>query len=467
MPALEGLADLKIDRAGRRARRSYLRWGIVLAILLLAAFALTQAWPSIAIKFQSVEVATAPVGFLESSGGELSAAGYVVADRMSVLAFKGTGRLSRLNVVESQEVNKGELIAEVDATEQNAMIRQAEAELEDTRADVKRMNAMTAQAGTELEMMQAPLETSDAEVREFKVKLADAKRRYERDKKLAAQNAINFSVVEDQLTEISLAEAQIDTTLRRKQEAQMKMELTRAQLNTAKVSQAVSEQRISSMAARIDVLKAQLAESKIYSPFDGVVIEKAAELGEIVAPISIGGSMARGSIATIAERKTMQAEVDVAEAYIAKVKVGQRAQVLVDAFPNLPLAGKVLRILPRANRSKATVQVRVQIDEILAHKDVLPDMGLRVKFLPNDAPPGAETQIVKRLAVPKKALLAEQDKKFVWIVNKEISAKSEVTTGDEKGEAIEIKTGVKEGQMVVVKGAENLKKDGQRVRVLE
>src|SRR5206468_11466825 len=137
-----------------------------------------------------------------------------------------------------------------------------------------------------------------------------------------------------------------------------KMAVAQRQVAVAKSAVDVAESHVKSMSARIGVLKAQLVDAKVYSPFNGVVIEKAAEEGEIVAPISIGGSMARGSIATIAERKSLQAEVDVAEQYIANVKVGQRARISIEAFPNKALPGKVLRILPRANRGKATVQVR-------------------------------------------------------------------------------------------------------------
>lgn len=470
MPALEGLADLKIDRVKRRARRSFFRWvGLLLLALLLGAAAVV-VWPEVSARMQVADVTTAQVSLLEASDGALSAAGYVVADRMSVLAFKGTGRLTKLNVVESQEVKQRELIGEIDHAELDAMIRQAEAELEDARAEVKRMDAMLEQSQVELQMMKAPLETADSEIRALKVKLADAKRRYERDKNLAKENALNASIAEDELTEISLADVAIETATRRRTEAERRIDVSQAQLNTMKVTRAASEQKLTSMAARIDVLKANLAETKIYSPFDGVVIEKAAELGEIVAPISIGGSMARGSIATIAERKSLQAEVDVAEAYVEKVKIGQRVRVLIDAYPNKPIAGKVLRILPRANRGKATVQVRIEINDVVNHKEILPDMGLRVTFFPDSAPEGIETRMDKRKAVSKKSVVAEGDKKFVWIVNKEIAKKSEVTTGepkDDKSELIEIKTGVEEGQHVVTKGVENLKKDGQKVRVAE
>jgi RND family efflux transporter MFP subunit len=217
----------------------------------------------------------------------------------------------------------------------------------------------------------------------------------------------------------------------------------------------------------LGVLDAQVFDTRVFSPFDGVVIEKAAEVGEIVAPISIGGSMARGSIVTIAERKSFQAEVDVAEKYIARIRPGMRASIDIDAFTGKPLAGKVLRILPRANRSKATVQVRVTILDIDTHLEVLPDMGLRVKFLPDDAPAGAETSTAKSASVPASAVQSGEAGAFVWVVAGGKALKTPVVQGAARGESVEIKSGLSEGQKVVIKGADALRRDAQTVRVTE
>jgi len=395
-----------------------------------------------------------------------------------VLAFKGTGRLEKLNVVESQFVKRNEIIAEIDHRELDAVIEQTKADVEESKAEVKRLEALAVQAEAgaanakaQIASAKAPLETLEFEVKEIRVKWTDAKRRYERDKKLAESSAMAIATVEDHLTEIQVAEAQIATAAQKKTEilrriavAETQAAMADTQVATAKAAVAVSERHVNTMSARIGILNAQLQDARIFSPFDGVVIEKAAEVGEIVAPISIGGSMARGSIATIAERSTLQAEVDVAEQYIGKVKVGQRASVIVDAFPDMPIAGKVLRILPRANRGKATVEVRVGIQDILKHDEIRPDMGLRVKFIADDAPPGAETSVIKKLAVPKAAVL---NGNHVWVVKDSIAIDTKVETGELKGDTIEITSGILEGQSVAVKGTENIKADKQKVRVTE
>jgi RND family efflux transporter MFP subunit len=229
---------------------------------------------------------------------------------------------------------------------------------------------------------------------------------------------------------------------------------------------AVAEARVASMASRIKVLEAQVVDAYVYAPFDGVVTEKAAEIGEIVAPISIGGSMARGSIVTIADWHSLQAEVDVAEAYISRVQVGGRAAITADAFPDKSFPGKVRRILPRANRTKATVQVRV--DFVKEPNGVLPDMGVRVKFLAPDAPAGAEAEGAReKNGVPQAAVLGTPESPYVWTVADGLARKQSVQAGATRDGMTEIKSGLVPGQKVVTRGAENLTQDGQKVRVGE
>ena len=464
----EGLAALKIDRTQRRAAGLPWKW-IVAALLVLGA---VLAFPQLS-RLQEVDVTVAPVirmrggTFAPATGenAELTAAGYVVADRQSVLAFKGTGRLKTLNVAESQKVKKGEVIAEIDHHELDAQIAQAEAAQKELETEVERRRKMALQSEAEIGASRLTLDTLDAEIAEIKIRVADANRRLDMTRNVSANNAMPASLVDDRITEVRSAEAQIATAQLRKLEAQQKIRIAEAQAEVAKQNVNVGEASARSSAAMVNVLKAQLEDAYVYSPFDGVVTEKAAEVGEIVAPISIGGSMARGSIATIAEWNSLQAEVDVAETYIHRIKPGQRAAISVDAFPDKTFPGKTLRILPRANRSKATVLVRV--DFLKRDDGVLPEMGVRVRFLPDDAPPGAESGASKdAFAIPKNAIQTAGAEKFVWIVSAEnVIRKALVTPGESKDELIEIQSGVNANDLVVVKGAAKLSQNGQRVRI--
>lgn len=468
MVSLDSLAALKIDRS-RPRRISPWFWLVLPAVVVGVLSA-----PSLLRRLKVVEVGVAPAVTISAATGkpvdgspELTAAGYVVADRQSVLAAKFTGRLAKLNVAEAQFVDRGEVVAELDHAELDATITQAEAEVAEAAAEVDRLTKLAEQSAAELEASKTLVTTFDAENKQYEILLADAKRRLDRDEKLAARNAIGFTEVDDRRTEVLGAEAKIAWTQQRKREAQQRVVIAETQAAVARAAVASADARKKSAEARVGVLQSQRDEYFIHSPFNGVVTEKAAEVGEIVAPISIGGSMARGSIVTIADWDSLQGEVDVAEAQLAKVKPGQRAAIKVDAIPDRVFPGKVRRILPRADRSKATVKVRV---DFLARdeKAVLPEMGVRVRFLADDAPPGVETGEVKdKIVVPKAAIQSDESGTFAWVVRDNVAQKQPVKLGENSGEQVEITSGIVAGDNVVVRGVEKLTGESAQVRVAE
>jgi len=469
MSSSEGLAALRIDRSRRRRRVSPWVWVVLVAIVATAVLA-----PRLVPGLQTPEVEVAPAVRISAAAGEaadgspeLTAAGYVVADRQSVLAAKFTGRLAKLNVAEAEFVKQGDVVAELDHSELDATIAQAETEVAEAAAEVERLGRLADQADAELAASQAPLETLVAENKQYEILLADAKRRLARDEKLAASSAVGESEVEDRRTEVLGMDAKIAWTKQRKFEAERQVAVVQAQAAAARAAVASAEARRQSAAARVKVLESQRDESFIRAPFDGMVTEKAAEVGEIVAPISIGGSMARGSIVTVADWDSLQAEVDVAEAQLARVKPGQRAAITIDAIPDKVFPGKVRRILPRADRSKATVKVRV---DFLARDQqaVLPEMGVRVRFLPDNAPAGIETGAVRdKILVPKAAVLAGPDGSFVWVVNDDVANQQPVQVGADAGQRVEIVRGVNAGQRLVIRGGERLSGENVPVRTAE
>lgn len=469
MATSDDLAALRIDRSRRRRRVSPWVWVVLPAVLAVAVLA-----PRLMRQMQVVEVAVAPALRISATTGEavdgspaLTAAGYVVADRQSVLAAKFTGRLARLYVAEAESVKKGDVVAELDHSELDAMINQAEAEVGEAAAEVERLGKLADQAEAELAAAKAAPETLDAENVQYKILLADAERRLRDAEQLVERNAIGLSEVEDRRTEAGAMQAKIAWTGQRKREAGQQVAIAETQAAAARAAIAAAEARQRTAAAKVKVLEIQREESFIRSPFDGVVTEKAAEIGEIVAPISIGGSMARGSIVTIADWASLQAEVDVAESQLERVKPGQRAAIIVDAIPGKVFPGKVRRILPRADRSKATVKVRV---DFLARNEeaVLPEMGVRVRFLSDDAPPGVETgDVPDKIAVPKAAVQSGEGGSFVWVVSDNTARKRAVQIGANSGERIEVTGGVSPGDKVVVQGAEKLNGDVATVRLAE
>jgi RND family efflux transporter MFP subunit len=469
MTSSDDLAALRIDRSRKRRRVSPWLWIGIIAVVGVAVLSprLVRGWQTVEVGVASAVRLSAASGETADGSPELTAAGYVVADRQSVLAAKFTGRLAKLNVAEADFVKKGVIVAEIDHSELDASIVQAEAEVGETAAEVQRLNKLADQADAELAAAEAPLETFIAENKQYEILLADAKRRLALGEQLAKHSAVGFSDVDDRRTEVLAMDAKIAWTQQRKREAQHRVTVSKAQAAAARAAIGSSEARQKTAAARVKVLESQRDEYLIRSPFDGMVTEKAAELGEVVAPISIGGSMARGSIVTIADWASLQAEVDVAEAQLARVRPGQRAAITVDAIPGKVFPGKVRRILPRADRSKATVKVRV---DFLARdeKEVLPDMGVRVRFLPDDAPEGIETGAVRdRIVVPKAAVQSDQSGSFVWAVSDDTAHRRAVEVGSNSGERVEITSGLSAGDKVVVRGLERLTGDVAKVRLME
>jgi len=465
----DGLAALRIDRSQRRRRISPWLWIVLVLVVALAGLS-----PRLIRRVRVVEVEVASAASVPAAAGPsldgspvLTAAGYVVADRQSVLAAKFTARLAKLNVAEADFVKKDQVVAELDHAELDAGIVRAQAEVGEVVAEVERLTKVAAQAEAELAAAVLAQETLVTEIDQHRILLDDAVRRLKRDEELAKSKAVGQSEVDDRRTEVDSAKAKIRWTERRQQEAQQKTLVAETQAAVARAAVRSAQAKLESAQAGVKVLESQRDEYFVHSPFDGMVTEKAAEVGEIIAPISIGGSMARGSIVTIADWASLQAEVDVAEAQLGQVRPEQRAAITVDAIPDQVFPGKVRRILPRADRSKATVKVRVDFldrDE----RAVLPEMGVRVRFLPDDAPHGVETGAVPdRIVVPQEAVQSDDAGSFVWVVEDDVARRRPVEVGVGTEDRVEIVTGLNAGEKVVIDGAQRLSGESAPVRIAE
>jgi len=471
MSANEGLAALKIDRSRRRSGIGSWLW-LIAIFAVIAAIATPLVLQQMNIVEVQIATASKTTPGTQSEGANpggiaLSAAGYVVADRQSVLAAKVTGRLTKMNVAESQFVKKDFVVAEVDHTELDAMIAMTKSEYLETVAEVERLKQLAAQTRKEVEAARAPLQTYDAQISEMQIMLTDAERRLKRDKALADGRALPASEVEDRVTEVQMAKAKIGTIDQRKIETAQTIAVSETRALVADRSVNVAQARGEMIQNRLKVLDAQLKDYFVHAPFDGVISEKAAEVGEIVAPISVGGQMARGSVATLADWNSLQAEVDVSETMIAKVKPGMRAAITVDAIPDKMFPGKVRRILPRANRSKATVQVRVDFIE-RDEKAILPEMGIRVQFLDDAAPQGMESGLVKaQVVVPQEAVVKESAGTIVWVIAENQAMRRTVKTGATENNRTVILEGISAGERVAVRGMDRITADKQPVKVVE
>jgi RND family efflux transporter MFP subunit len=198
----------------------------------------------------------------------------------------------------------------------------------------------------------------------------------------------------------------------------------------------------------------------IRAPFDAVVLTKNADVGDIVTPLGAAAN-AKASVVTIADMASLQVEVDVSESNLARVKVGQPCEIQLDALPDSRFPGVVHMIVPTADRSEASVMVKVRFAERDPH--VLPEMSARVAFLERGITRDEETP---RTAVNPAALVSRNGKQVVFIVKDDKAVETVVTVGGKIGDQVEVREGIKPGEKVVVNPPKKLR-NGSKVKQKE
>jgi RND family efflux transporter MFP subunit len=400
---------------------------IVIAGVLLAGY---RMWNSATMP--EVEVARATVESSSSGIEILTATGYVVADRKAAVSPKISGRLEYLGVDTGSRVKPGQIIARLEHHD-------LDAQLSDARSVLANYQAARNQAEAELEQARAALGQAQANRQKSVLELG-------RQTKLL-EDGVTSKADSDNAT----AQARVDEGQVRSAEAQIKA-------IQAKIESSSSQVR--SAEARIRLMEAQIEYTNIRSPFEGLVISKDAEVGETVAPAIYGGANTRGSVVTIVDPNTLEVEADINESSIGKITPGLQAEVTLDALPGERLAAEVRKIIPTADRQKATVKVKVRFKEI--DPRILPDMNAKATFMQRPEK-GAKTE-ASRVTVLKSAVTQRDGKTIVLVFSDGRVVSQQVTVGNEIGDRVEIKQGLAGGEQVIIRGAENLT-DGSRVKV--
>ncbi len=399
------LDDLKIHPDDRERKSS--GWALpVLAVLALAIAA--GAWffltpgadPRPAVR---VAAAQAPAGAADAT--VLNASGYVVARRLATVSSKVTGRVVGVFVEEGMRVSEGDELARLD----DSTVR------------------------SRLALRQSELDAAQAALNETRVRLDEARRDEARKASLRADRLVS--------------EAELDA-------AQSQVKALEARLESARRDVSVSERSV-------DVVRQELDDLVIRAPFSGVVISKDAQPGEMISPVSAGGSFTRTGICTIVDMDSREIEVDVNEAYINRVSAGQPVAARLDAYPDWEIPTRVINIVPAADRQKATVRVRIGFDEL--DDRILPDMGVKVQFL-EDVEPAAADEPAVLSVVPEASVAQDDGTSIVWVVSGETVERRAVRIGDTRGAAREIIAGVRPGERVVTSDTTGLE-DGARVAV--
>ncbi len=354
-----------------------------------------------------VEVVTAQKPEAGGRSAILNASGYVTPRRRATIAAKITGRVTGVFFDEGTHVKAGQLLATLDDS------------------DVKKA----------LDSAKADRDSSQAAIADFQVQL-------------------KFSQIElrraEQLQQAGVqTQEQLDT-------ASTNVDSLKAKINLAKQQVQGSEMRIREAQQAVD-------NCTITAPYDGIVVSKDAQVGEMVSPISAGGGFTRTGIATIVDMNSNEIEVDVNESYIARVKDRQKVTAILDAYPDWEIPSHVRTVIPTADRQKATVKVRISFDKL--DPRILPDMGIKVTFL-SDEPVkkvDASAPVVAAL-LPTDALHDDGGKKIVFLVKNDKLERRAVAVGNAQGAQTEIFSGIVAGDAVVVKGPANMQ-DGLAVQI--
>lgn len=394
------LSDLKIDTDKRVKKTGGIRLFVYIFTFVIASSAIALIIYSL---MGSVEVSVVTAQEVSAEGGSavLNASGYVTARRKATVAAKITGRVTDVLVEEGDSVKKGQIIARLDDSEAKAGFEEASFEYKESQS-----------AKSEIE-----------------VNLRDAERDLTRIKGLY-ENGV-------------AGKADLDHSEAKAESLTERHKLSKNQTESAK--------------ARIKLANEALSNCTILAPFDGVVISKDAQRGEVVSPMSSGG-FTRTGLATIVDMHSLEIEVDVNESNISGVMVGQRVDATLDAYPDWHVSAKVKAIIPAADRQKATIKVRISFESL--DPRILPDMGVKVSFL-GDENSGKRSGY---FLIPRDAVMESEGKSAIFVLNGNRIERRAVAKGREKGGMIEILSGINDGDKIIIKPSENLH-DGQKVKI--
>jgi len=386
------LDSLRIDRS-QAPQGSGRGWWVALVLLLLPAVGAAGWWFS---RAKGIVVTTTVVQARSAGGGDsgrtlLNASGYVTTRLEATVSSKVTGKIAEILVEEGMKVEKGQILAKLDASNVESSLRLADARLSSARLVL-----------TESEPL---LEFAEAE---FK-----------------------------RLTSLESAKAASESNLCK---GAPDVQALRAKLQRLKSDVIVAE-------CMVDEYRLQVDDTIIRAPFAGVVTTKDSQPGEMISPMSAGGSFTRTGICTLVDMASLEIEVDVGESFINRVTAGQPVVATLDAYQDWQIPGKVIAIIPTADRQKATVKVRVAFEKL--DPRILPQMGVKVAF--QSAEPTATAGTAKDvITVSKDAVRSDAGRDIAWVVREgRVERRAVTVAGSNQGE-VTLSAGLSPGEVVVL-----------------
>jgi RND family efflux transporter MFP subunit len=463
------LQKLQIDRsAPKRRRRGGSWWGRAIALGLVVLVVWIFRRPLLAQidrwRLPEVEVAavvrTTPMARAAASGA--AANGYVVARRRAALSADTPGRIVALGVEEGSVVQAGDVVARLYADEYEAALRQAEADLAAGSKAVDAARARVAAAQTRLAEASAGVAGAEATRDEAAAGLRLAELDEGRARKLHEGGVDTLERLDRATAELAQAGARHSAAEAELERLRTAVQSAESEVAVARADVAQTESSLAGLAAARDLAAATLDKTYVRAPFDGIIVLKDAEVGEVVSPNAQGGQ-SRGSVATLVDFASLEIQVELPETSLASAEVGKRCEVFLDAFPSERFAGRVDRIWPTANRQKASIEVRVVLDEI--DPRMRPDMGARVVFTGEVEAQAADEPSEPALLVPAEAVVRADGDDGVFVVERDQARWRPVTLAPGGGRRRVVEQGVEEGERVVLDPPARLA-DGDRVRVI-
>lgn len=378
------------------------RWvWVLLAVLVVLALSAGGGW----WWWRQSQVPEVQIANAQARGGAggsavLQATGYVTARRAATVSTQITGTLTEVLFEEGDRVVKGQVLARLEDHALRASLDMARANVKSALANVEAARAQLAQAQSDLR----------------------------RQDELAASGMSTKQAAEQARTAVAANAAQLEA---RRREAD------------AAAAQAAQTQ-------------VNFDYTVVKAPFSGVITAKAAQVGEIVSPLSAGGGFTRTGVGTIVDMESLEVDVDVNEAYIGQVKADMPAEAVLDAYPDWRIPAHVIAVVPSADRGKATVKVRVALEK--KDQRVVPDMGVRVSFLAAKA--DAQAAPPPGVLVPKSAVVSRDGADVVFVVAGQKAAARKVKQGTPVGEQAVVLDGLKPGEPIVTNPPEQLADGG-------
>jgi HlyD family secretion protein len=431
----QDLASLRIPESGSLKSTRRRRWPWAVAAVAVAVGVVFWRSAGATVEVQTVTPTVQTGSNMFAGSPVLTASGYVVARRRAVVSAKIQGRLAELRVEEGARVAEGEVFARLESADFEAAVTRARAQLQ--------------QADAQIASAKASIGSADAALSRAAADRAEADRQFQVAERLAKDEILPIDQLDAARSRVKVAEAAVG-------QARAEQQRTQADLSRANAERARA-------VADVGYNEALLQNTVIRAPFTGTVVRKMAEVGESVAPIPPGVniSTASGAIVALADLDTLEVEVDVAEANVARLASSQPAEVVVEAFPDRKYKGVLRQVIPTADRTRATVMVKVTILDKDAN--LKPEMSAKVTFV--EAAQAAATAVSERVfVVPPTAVVTRDGAAQVFAVVNGVAHAKAVTVGPKRQDGVIIRNGLDGGETLVATPPASLK-SGDRVKV--